>query len=313
MSKYPYIINNKCKNCNGDIIAKRSRDKENMFCSTGCVGKYFRTKKKEYVKCEYCEKEFLKTSKTTNKYCSRKCSGKGKIKEYELNCLNCNNKFILNNKAEINRGGGKYCSIKCSGEHRREYKFDYEYFNKIDSEDKAYWLGFLYADGNIYNNELTLKLTNIDYEHIVKFNKSLNSTYKIHKADNNTSYVKLYHKNLKENMNKVGIHPNKTFTIKYPKIDSKLDKHFIRGFFDGDGSVYLQNNKYLQMSLFTASENFKKSLIEKIPIEFLEYEQYNGYHLRLCKRELVEKFYNYIYPGNIYLKRKKDKFDIFFK
>lgn len=66
MSKYPYISDNKCKNCNGDILIKRSRDKSNIFCSTKCVGKYCNTKEKEIVYCKLCNKGFVKTSKTKN-------------------------------------------------------------------------------------------------------------------------------------------------------------------------------------------------------------------------------------------------------
>ena len=49
MAKYPYISETKCKNCSGEIIIKRSRDKNNIFCGSGCVGKYLKTKPKEYV------------------------------------------------------------------------------------------------------------------------------------------------------------------------------------------------------------------------------------------------------------------------
>ena len=46
-------------------------------------------------------------------------------------------------------------------------------FDTIDSEEKAYWLGFIYADGWISdaNNCFTLTLQQRDVEHLLKFNE----------------------------------------------------------------------------------------------------------------------------------------------
>ncbi|MFM2394471.1 MAG: hypothetical protein RLZZ546_2453, partial [Bacteroidota bacterium] len=121
MSEYPKILSNKCKCCNGDIIAKRSRDLIKEFCSTGCVGKFHHTKDKEYVECNYCKKEFLKTTKTKNLYCSHNCYSKSKIVEHKLNCLNCDKEFISHNIANIKRGHHKFCSVDCKDFYQRKY------------------------------------------------------------------------------------------------------------------------------------------------------------------------------------------------
>ena len=57
MSKYPYVSENKCLFCNDNIIIKRSRDKNNKYCSTGCVGKHLRAVIKSTSFCLNCGRE----------------------------------------------------------------------------------------------------------------------------------------------------------------------------------------------------------------------------------------------------------------
>lgn len=120
-------------------------------------------------------------------------------------------------------------------------KCNKQFFN-IYTNESCYWAGFILADGNIRGNRnsLQIKLAKIDKEHLYKF-------LKIIKCDNvdlvkeYDDYVSLtisldeFKKDLFDNF---GITPRKTFTCdivdKIPK--NKLN-HFIRGYFDGDGSI----------------------------------------------------------------------------
>ena len=66
----------------------------------------------------------------------------------------------------------------------KKYQVDDNYFNLIDTEEKAYWLGFLYADGYVRmkdsrSGQLKLKLSSKDRDHIILFNKCLSSNYPI--------------------------------------------------------------------------------------------------------------------------------------
>ena len=176
MAKYPYISENKCKNCSGEILIKRSRDISNIFCSTSCVGK-IRRKEIKTTNCNFCNNEFLMSSKSKNLFCSIECSNRNKIKKYDRVCERCGVTFIVNNIAEINRGGNRFCSGSCG---TRKYSFDDEYFNFIDNQNKAYFLGFIYADGNISSSPLNdvvkseysfeLSLKGSDINHLTKFN-----------------------------------------------------------------------------------------------------------------------------------------------
>lgn len=135
-------------------------------------------------------------------------------------------------------------SITNKGYHTNyENKINHNYFEKINSEEKAYWLGFLFADG--YVNEKTyqieLTLCEKDLDHIEKFNKAIESTYKISKkciGDFVAYRTNAYSKKLTLDLVKLGCCQNKSLTIKPPnsnQVPDKFIKSFIRGYVDGDG------------------------------------------------------------------------------
>ena len=80
-------------------------------------------------------------------------------------------------------------TIRKSNITSRKYSCDENYFECIDNEEKAYWLGFLYADGFIeskrgtYSQKFGIMLSYRDRKHLEKFNKCLNSNYVIHLED----------------------------------------------------------------------------------------------------------------------------------
>ena len=138
-----------------------------------------------------------------------------------------------------------------------ETKFNENVFDCIDTEEKAYWLGFIYADGNIkkqhpdkkphYTFEMSLK--GDDKEHLDKFNKFMefkgdNVKKKIVKLEGK-EYIAyrwtITNKHLWETLNSYGCVPQKSLILKFPDesifADKSLIRHFIRGYFDGDGSI----------------------------------------------------------------------------
>ena len=143
----------------------------------------------------------------------------------------------------------------------RKHFFNENYFESIDSEDKAYWLGFIGADGSIikcsqYNSyRLQISLSIIDIEHLRKFLSCINANdidVKIHdysgfasnKKDSKIARVSLNSFKLCNDLNMYNIHTNKSYDIKLPKLSDEMMRHFIRGFFDGDGSYhYHYDNK----------------------------------------------------------------------
>lgn len=309
--KYPKILENKCKNCNGDIVAKRSRDLNKEFCGPACVGKFYKTKEKEFTNCLTCNKEFEKTCKSQNMYCSTECYHKSRIIIHKRNCKRCGEEFILKNIADEKRGKGKFCSIECA---TRKYEFNETFFKKIDTEQKAYWLGFIYADGYINKKgEFRLHVSKNDIEHIKKFKEHIKSEHPIHNCQLNTISFNICSKKMALDLNDLGVVPAKTFTLEYPKIPKKFNNHFIRGVFDGDGCIYTREDGVKNWSIYTASKLFKNQIIDIINLEtgikVFSYKQGNGYTIRIFRKKDIPIINEYMYKNStIFLNRKRVKF-----
>jgi len=127
-------------------------------------------------------------------------------------------------------------------------RFDHNIFDKIDNEEKAYWLGFLYADGNISNKgHLELSLKASDKRHLEKFATFMKSSIEKVKIGTVTCSGKQFSRcricysntHMKERLFKIGLIPRKSLTVKFPDKSifksEKLIIDFIRGYFDGDG------------------------------------------------------------------------------
>lgn len=132
----------------------------------------------------------------------------------------------------------------------KKYSLNENYFEAIDNEEKAYWLGFISADGNIYKRDnngtiiLSFNLNIRDKKHLEKFLKSIDSNIPIKEKDGagygeGTKIASLYinSKKLGNDLIKLGIVPRKSLILNPPLIDETFIKDWIRGYFDGDGSV----------------------------------------------------------------------------
>ncbi len=126
-------------------------------------------------------------------------------------------------------------------------------FKNIDTEEKAYWLGFIYADGSVDNRHKKLKVTlsEKDENHLLKLKKFLEHDKPLYRYAEkpfnlNSDYIckpqielSAYSVELFNSLQKFGIIPNKTynFCLDLSAIPNHLHKHFWRGMIDGDGCV----------------------------------------------------------------------------
>ena len=136
-----------------------------------------------------------------------------------------------------------------------KYFADYQKFKIIDSKEKAYWLGFLAADGCNYwreqNASIIINIHQKDKNHLIKFKDFMNSNVEIKDFiqtwgySNNTPMSKIIFnsKEMSQDLSKLGIVPNKSLILNPPKINSEYWLPFILGYFDGDGSIF-KNNQY---------------------------------------------------------------------
>lgn len=139
-------------------------------------------------------------------------------------------------------------NIRDNSVNSQKYSFNHMFFDNIDSEKKAYWLGFMYADGHIVSNQpqLSLTLSSADRGHIVKFDNDISSNYPIkdyhhhnnHGEINNYSRLIISNKHFYNSCINKGLYPRKTEIVSFPSfLTNNLQRHFIRGYIDGDGSI----------------------------------------------------------------------------
>lgn len=230
--------------------------------------------------------------------------------------------LILNN-CEIKQGGSR----KNSG-RKFKYSFNENYFEKIDSFDKAYWLGFIAADGYITKSTIGQNVLGINLgekEPLEKFKFCINSNHPINLYNSTNPYndtiskvfrIILVSNKTVNDIEKLGIVERKSLILKFPaNISKEYISHYIRGYFDGDGSIYEIKNKYYCEILGT--EDFLKGLSDQLLdaniIQFPEKcNKTSIWRLRFSSSQ-VFKLYNYMYKDckDIYLSRKKKKFEQF--
>jgi hypothetical protein len=219
--------------------------------------------------------------------------------------------------------------IRDNSHAQQKYTINENIFSKIDSQEKAYWLGMLTGDGWITDrNELGLSLQEKDKNHIFLFKNFLSSTHPIKIINNgikkngnpSISYeLKLSNKKIVLDLKKYGFSKNKTKYIKFPNINKKYLASYMLGLIDSDGSFCLKShykNKDKKLLSFNFigptefTETFQKLLINNCNISktklgiqkntnFVRTVNYGGY-------KNIYKIVKFLYSGtNIFMQRKK--------
>ena len=211
--------------------------------------------------------------------------------------------------------------------------FNKNYFEKIDTEGKAYFLGLLLTDGNVHRLKrntpqyvIQLQLNVNDIDIIEKFKKELDANTKIIIDDrkgkrNAMCCFRVQSKKLAEDLRKYGVVERKTLVTELTKLVPKeLYRHYIRGIFDGDGTVFLRNKNNLSFGFYgthTLVSQTKEWLVEEIGVNNnLVHDQKDAMvsFVTFSKRNDIINFYKLMYTdSSFYLKRKKDKFETYFK
>lgn len=215
---------------------------------------------------------------------------------------------------------------------------NHNFFENIDSEEKAYILGFLAADGTIEDNfeksSFTVKIVVniIDKELLEKIKeaygtladiKEYETTTKLPQGTTCTSKfasLTIHGKKLIEDLNDIGITSNKSLTLKinYNKIPDELKKHFWRGLVDGDGTFGIYGKKQLLEFNITTSLSMcqvtKEEILKIFPEMSIKFYQVIGANEKtkrfvITKQKDIMTFLSYIYEDNkITLERKYKKY-----
>lgn len=132
-------------------------------------------------------------------------------------------------------------------------QFDENFFEVIDTPIKAYWFGFLAADGYAKksgsNYHITINLKAADVGHLEKFKKALKSDHKIKLVSRENPFgrfpsvrFELSSKKMVEDLHRNGLYKFKSECV-MPLLHNNLQNHFWRGFMDGDGWICFYKNK----------------------------------------------------------------------
>ena len=151
------------------------------------------------------------------------------------------------------------------------YYVDDDYLKVVDTEDKAYFLGWMLSDGTVFENRIALKLKKADIEIVKEIFSKFSSGYSIsiNKAKTAKGIIVSSNK-LIEDLKKLGCIRNKTkIGFDVPNISKKLFRHFIRGYFDGDGSISKRSVRPKQMQVYICSPN--KTFLEQLQTKLLEF------------------------------------------
>jgi len=132
------------------------------------------------------------------------------------------------------------------------YSVNETYFKKIDTGEKAYWLGFILTDGCVMERtknqkEFSINLQQNDFEHLVKFKNSIESNNKIDfrtdKRGSKSTRIRIFNKNFVDSLIEKGIEPRKTGKTKpLSCIPKKYNTDFWRGCVDGDGMLRVRKD-----------------------------------------------------------------------
>lgn len=223
------------------------------------------------------------------------------------------------------------------------FKCNENYFEVIDTTDKAYFLGLLVADGSNNGSGFVINLQEGDVEILKLFKKYINYTGNItynnlknrpnpygYNRQNQYCLKILSHK-ISKDLDNLYCVENKTFFTQFPPIPQHFQSHFIRGVFDGDGSICIHQqkikDKYYQNYLFniTGYIPFLKQIrdilvenevVKKNKINMPKRNKFTGRSedigmLQYSGSINSVKFREYIYKdcGDLFLTRKKEKFD----
>ena len=194
-------------------------------------------------------------------------------------------------------------------------KINERIFQNIDNEEKAYWLGFLYADGSISKgnrNDIELSLCLNDIHHLEKFKTFIGFGGKLI-IDDFRCRISFKNKNMKKDLMNKGCVPQKSLTIKFPSYDivpKELIRHFIRGYFDGDGSISCADKTHSLCVLGTLDMMEHICYESGIPRKIYISKSPNNstYRILLDDKRDSLIFLHYLYDDcEIYLDRKYNK------
>lgn len=164
---------------------------------------------------------------------------------------------------------------------------------------------------------MRIELNIQDYKHLEKFRESIKGNNPIKESirpNNHSCFIDINCKELCLALNAIGITPKKSLILEIimEKIPKELRRHFIRGYFDGDGSLnnyQRKNSNYIEWELsFISSEKFLRQILNELERQRNLYSCGNNYRFCFKAKQDINEVIDYLYTdATVYLDRKYDK------
>lgn len=190
--------------------------------------------------------------------------------------------------------------------YRTNYKLNHSYFNEVNSDEKAYFLGFLYADGFVSKVSNVISLIINDLCILEKFREAIecDKPFYLNASHKKAITFSISSQEMKNDLIKLGCVYKKSLILEFPE-ENQVPKDFIwafiRGYFDGDGSIYKNNNHGQICIKFISSDKF----CEKLKV-FLESEGIKcGKLMKDAKHKEQTKYFRITGKENIDILRRK--------
>lgn len=222
----------------------------------------------------------------------------------------------------------KYTKTKINNPNMREH-----FFQDINEEAKAYFLGLLISDGNVFKDNtgrqasISITLHLKDEYMLEKFKEVLQVNTSVGYDGRGCGQIAVRSNIMAEDLAKYGVVPRKSYSTYLPKISCEMMPHLIRGIFDGDGSIMAKPNlsndghsRFLHSISFCGTHKLMEDISNYI-FEYLnlkqkplvyDYKDRQLSELKIQNIEDMQTFGDWMYNhSTIYLNRKKAIYDNF--
>lgn len=196
------------------------------------------------------------------------------------------------------------------GSWKRKYTLNEDYF-KVWSNNMAYILGFLIADGTVAREGQFVSIAQKEDYILENIKKEIGSNQPLYQNKQTGVYIlNINSKIVKHDLINIhGVTPNKSNTIKFPHVPDQYLSHFVRGYFDGDG--FVKYERYF-VSIVGGSKSFMttlRSVIEENHFETNFTEHGTHFRVYVSGRRTIKLFSDWLYNNKgLYLKRKYEAF-----
>lgn len=241
-----------------------------------------------------------------------------------------NNGFNIDEIAKMHNVGGERVSkilkynnvkIRTANVYNRKYTLNEQYFDVVDTQEKAYILGLLFADGYISesNNCISISLKEDDVDVLLKINEEIKSNRPLSYLrynDKNKNWSNQYKLSINSaymvnSLRKLGLFQNKSMQIEFPLwLQDEYYFHFLRGYIDGDGCIMKTEKRLTIISTESFCNSISQYLLEKLNVHCSislchKNKEVATRDLRISGAKQVKTVLDKVYEdANIYLDRK---------